>query len=266
MTPSSPEAPAGLRGAGREHYAAGQSWLREEERWFQRGRASEELTPGIAELFTTRPEHVRCIVWASSKSQPRITQRHILIVRQGCQWVPSGQLSWWWQASTYRAVATTLRARLLRIGERPRSKAIRPWALATFYGGVAALFAWLDDWSPWWGLAVAGRRLVVDLDAGADVVVAATPRSGAARMAEGGGGGAALRRPPRTPPTCCYSAWSRAGRSGCASQDGFEKIAPMLECGRNVTGVRMIGLHHITTRSFAMSRDTTGRAAGGRGA
>lgn len=59
-------------------------------------------------------------------------------------------------------MATTLRARLPRIGEPPRSKAIRPWALATFYGGVAALFAWLDDWSPWWGLAVAAVVFLVE--------------------------------------------------------------------------------------------------------
>lgn len=59
-------------------------------------------------------------------------------------------------------MATTLRSHLLRIGERLRSKAIRPWALATLYGGVAALFAWLDDWSPWWGLAVAAVVFLVE--------------------------------------------------------------------------------------------------------
>lgn len=59
-------------------------------------------------------------------------------------------------------MATAPRAHLLRIRERLRSKAIRPWALATLYGGMAALFAWLDDWSPWWGLAVAAVVLLVE--------------------------------------------------------------------------------------------------------
>ncbi len=35
--------------------------------------------------------------------------------------------------------------------EQLRSKKIRPWAAAVFYGGVAALFAW--DW-PWLALPV----------------------------------------------------------------------------------------------------------------
>ena len=71
-------------------------------------------------------------------------------------------MSWWELASTHGAVATAVRARLLRIRERLGSKAIRPWAFATVYGGIAALFAWLDGWSPWWGLAVAAVVLLVE--------------------------------------------------------------------------------------------------------
>ena len=47
---------------------------------------------------------------------------------------------------------TTLRTRLLRIGEPLRSKRIRPWALAILYGIAAALLA--SALSPWLGLPV----------------------------------------------------------------------------------------------------------------